>query len=118
LLIKVSDNNHISFGKRPHHSNYDGMPSGHTVAAWVPASYVRMSSKNYKYLSIPLYATAIMTGYSRIDCNAHTTSQVIVAALFSEVITFVYNKSDWHNKLRLNVYNNKKVNYFNFTLNF
>lgn len=54
-------------------NRYDGMPSGHTASAWVAASYIRTFSEDYKYLSIPLYLTAAVTGYSRIHAKEHTT---------------------------------------------
>ncbi|PCJ25482.1 MAG: hypothetical protein COA94_06205 [Rickettsiales bacterium] len=87
-----------SASKRPNTGNkkdrYEGMPSGHTNSAWVAASYVRMFSE-HKYLSIPLYATAIVTGCSRVKAKEHTTLQVIAGAALAELVTYINSRLDW-----------------------
>ncbi len=74
---------------------FDGMPSGHTASAWVAASYVRTFSEDYKYISIPLYLTAAVTGYSRIKAKEHTIAQVISGAALAELVTYINSKLDW-----------------------
>ncbi len=81
-------------------NRYDSMPSGHTTSAWVAASYLRTFSDDYKYWSIPLYATAIVTGYSRIHAKEHTLAQVISGAALAEFVTFINSKLDWRNEYR------------------
>lgn len=76
---------------------FDGMPSGHTASAWAAAAYVRTFSEDYKYLSIPLYLTAVVTGYSRVESKEHTTGQVIAGAALAEVVTYINSKLDWSN---------------------
>jgi membrane-associated phospholipid phosphatase len=79
---------------------YDGMPSGHTNSAWIAASYVRTFSEDNQYISIPLYITAAITGYSRVRVKEHTATQVIAGAALAEVITYVNSKLDWSNEYR------------------
>jgi len=81
-------------------ARYDGMPSGHTNSAWIAASYARTFSEDYKYLSIPLYITAALTGYSRVRAKEHTTGQVIAGAALAEIVTYINNKLDWSNDYR------------------
>ena len=91
-------------GKRPgidgKKDRFDGMPSGHTASAWAAAAYIRTFSEDYKYLSIPLYITAVVTGYSRVKAKEHTTSQVVVGAALAELVTYINNKLDWSNDYR------------------
>lgn len=83
-------------GQRPGYpDNYEGMPSGHTASAWSGASYVRAFSPDYAYLVVPLYATSIATGYSRITSQQHSTGQVVVGALIAEILTFANSKLRW-----------------------
>ncbi|RTK92105.1 MAG: phosphatase PAP2 family protein [Rickettsiales bacterium] len=93
-----------NISKRPYINNkkdrYEGMPSGHTASAWSAAAYVRTFSNDYQYISIPLYITAAVTGYSRIKAKEHTTSQVIVGAVLSEIITYINSRLDWSNEYR------------------
>ena len=100
----VSDKNKLYFSKRPYvngkQDRYDGMPSGHTNSAWVAASYGRTFSKDYNYLSIPLYFTAAVTGYSRIHAKEHTVFQVIAGALLAEAITYLNSHLRWSNEYR------------------
>ncbi|MDP4709374.1 MAG: phosphatase PAP2 family protein [Rickettsiaceae bacterium] len=79
---------------------YDGMPSGHTNSAWVAASYVRTFSEDNRYLSIPLYITAAVTGYSRVHAKEHTTAQVLAGAALAEFVTYINSKLDWSNEYR------------------
>lgn len=90
--------------KRPHidgkKDRYEGMPSGHTASAWVAASYVRTFSEDHKLLSIPLYITAAITGYSRVKSKEHTTTQVLAGAALAEAVTFVNSKLTWSNEYK------------------
>ena len=79
---------------------FDGMPSGHTASAWAAAAYVRTFSENYKYISIPLYVTAAVTGYSRVKAKEHTAGQVIAGAALAELVTYINSKLDWSNEYR------------------
>lgn len=77
---------------------YEGMPSGHTNSAWVAAAYVRTFSEDQKYLSIPLYITAAITGYSRVYAQEHTVVQAIAGAALAEIVTYINSKLDWSNE--------------------
>ncbi len=100
----VSDKAKWSLSKRPvvndKKNRYDGMPSGHTNSAWVAASYLRTFSDDYKYVSIPLYITAAITGYSRVHAKEHTTAQVIAGAALAEIVTYINSKLKWSNEYR------------------
>jgi lipid A 4'-phosphatase len=90
--------------KRPYIENkkdrYEGFPSGHTASAFAAASYVRTFSDEHKLLSIPLYITAAVTGYSRVKAKEHTGLQVVAGAALAEIVTFVNSKLDWSNEYR------------------
>ncbi len=90
--------------KRPHiagkKDRYEGMPSAHTGSAWVAAAYMRTFSDDYKLASIPLYAAAAVTGYSRIKAKEHTLGQVIAGALFAEGVVYLNSKLGWSNEYR------------------
>lgn len=100
----ISDKVKWAPSKRPEiegkKDRFDGMPSGHTNSAWVAASYVRTFSEDYKYVSIPLYITAAITGYSRVHAKEHTVSQVIAGAVLAEIVTYINSKLAWSNKYR------------------
>ncbi|OGV28308.1 MAG: hypothetical protein A3F18_03185 [Legionellales bacterium RIFCSPHIGHO2_12_FULL_37_14] len=76
-------------------SNYGGMPSGHTAAAWSGASYVRLFSPKYPYLIVPLYATSVATAYSRVQNKQHSSAQVITAAALTEILTVINSSLNW-----------------------
>ncbi|MDX1924340.1 MAG: phosphatase PAP2 family protein [Rickettsiaceae bacterium] len=86
-------------GKRPYKANkknrHDGMPSGHTQSAWSAASYIRVFHEN-PYLSIPFYATSIITGYSRVQTKEHTIWQVVAGAALAELVTYVNSQMEWN----------------------
>ncbi len=90
--------------KRPYIENkkdrYEGFPSGHTASAFAAASYIRTFSDEHKLLSIPLYITAAVTGYSRVKAKEHTGLQVVAGAALAEIVTFVNSKLDWSNEYR------------------
>lgn len=100
----VSDKAKWAPSKRPSvhdkKDRFDGMPSGHTNSAWVAASYVRTFSEDYKYVSIPLYITAAITGYSRVRAKEHTAAQVIAGAALAEIVTYINSKLEWSNEYR------------------
>lgn len=100
----TSGNSKWKFSKRPSiegkKNRYDGMPSGHTNSAWVAASYIRTFSKENKHLSIPLYITAAVTGYSRVHAKKHTVSQVVAGAALAEIVTYINSKLDWSNEYK------------------
>ena len=57
-------------------------------------------SEENKYLSIPLYITAAVTGYSRVHAKEHNTAQVIAGAALAEIVTYINSKLDWSNDYR------------------
>jgi membrane-associated phospholipid phosphatase len=100
----IANSGKWQISKRPYIENkrdrYEGFPSGHTASAWVAASYVRVFSEDHKLLSIPLYITAAITGYSRIKSKEHTITQVLSGAALAEIVTFVNSKLDWSNEYK------------------
>lgn len=119
----ISDKTKMPFSKRPHiqdkRDRYDGMPSGHTNSAWIAASYLRTFSQDYKYLSIPLYLTASITGYSRIYSKEHTTTQVIAGAILAEMFTYFNSKMNWSNEYQYtSFYFSKEESFVSFEFRF
>ena len=66
-----------------------------SASAWAAASYVRVFGGDKKILAVPLYASAIITGYSRIKAKRHTVTQVVAAAVMSECVTMLNAKMSW-----------------------
>lgn len=85
--------------ERPHKDgkpvNYQGMVSGHVMSAWTSAAYSRTFNQEYKWISIPLYATAAFTGYSRVHSKCHTVAQVVTAAVLSEGVVYLNKVIGW-----------------------
>lgn len=86
----------LEISKRPNKANkkakYHGFPSGHTMAAWSAAAYMRQYQPEKTEYIVPLYSTAILTGYSRVRANKHSISQVLAGAALAEAITAINYK--------------------------
>ena len=100
----IGKSSRLAVSKRPSRSGkrarFDGFPSGHTTSAWTAASYVRVFSDDHKMMAIPLYAAAVITGYSRVKARQHTVTQVVMAAALSESVTMINQKMNWSNEYR------------------
>lgn len=112
-----------NISKRPHIKNkkdrYEGMPSGHTTSAWSAAAYARTFFEDYKLVSVPLYVTALFTGYSRVKSKEHTVLQVIAGAALSELIVFGNSKLNWSNSYKSTSFHfNPKGGVINFKFSF
>ena len=106
-------------GKRPKFNEFNGLPSGHTTSAWISAAYMRTFSKNYKYLAVPLYASAIAMGYSRVKGKHHTIPQVAAGALLAETIIYANSKLNWSkNYSPIDISISNKSGGLNFNFNF
>ncbi len=63
---------------RPDSQGSSSFPSGHTFGAFSGASFI---NRRYGLLwGIPAYACAIVTGYSRVDADAHFWDDVVAGA--------------------------------------
>lgn len=77
-------------GHRPDDTGYNGMPSGHTTAAWSAASYVRSNFSTSNDQAAPLlYISAALTGISRVESRRHTIIQVLAAIALSETVNYL-----------------------------
>ncbi|NRB11343.1 MAG: phosphatase PAP2 family protein [Rickettsiaceae bacterium] len=92
-------------GRRPNRNSnkrerYDRFPSGHTSSAWSAAAYSRIFLEENKYVAIPLYATAALTGFSRVKSKQHTRNQVLAAIVLAEGMNFINSKMQWSNEYK------------------
>lgn len=73
--------------KRPNGGQHS-FPSGHTSASFQGASFIH---KRYglKY-AIPAYIGATFVGYSRVEADAHYTSDVIAGAVIGTLSSFYF----------------------------
>ena len=63
---------------RPHGESRISFPSGHTTAAFFGAGF--LDQRYGKWWGIPAYAAAAVTGYSRVDADAHHFDDVLMGA--------------------------------------
>jgi membrane-associated phospholipid phosphatase len=78
-LLKYSFN-HTAWGERPNGGS-ESFPSGHTSSACSAAAFI---SDRYGWqYSLPLYGTALFTGYSRVDEHFHHWRDVIAGCALS-----------------------------------
>ena len=63
---------------RPNNYDQKAFPSGHATVAYAFASVV--ASEHPWYIGVPAYALATLTGYSRMNDNAHYLHDVIAGA--------------------------------------
>lgn len=73
---------------RPDATNYFSFPSGHTAAAFMTATlfYKEYGFKGY-WVGLVAYATAIVTGFTRILNNRHWLFDVIIGAALGILLT-------------------------------
>jgi membrane-associated phospholipid phosphatase len=104
----------LGSGKRPH-DGYDfwgfqylsknlvddvsyGMPSGHSLFAWMVSSYLilnitKLDQYPYKHLKIILLIIlAISVSLSRYISNCHTIQQLIIGAIIGSLLGFLFHK--------------------------
>ena len=63
---------------RPSGSNTNSFPSGHTMGAFSGASFLQ---RRYGWLyGVPAYTGAVLTGFSRVDADAHFMDDVLAGA--------------------------------------
>lgn len=78
---------------RPRDGTYNGMPSGHTASAWLPAAYAAKSNdQRLVRASYILYPVAAFTGVSRVTSKRHYWYQVAAAIVICETITYINRK--------------------------
>ena len=86
---------------RPDGSDYMSFPSGHTSSAFSGASFIHFRY-GFKY-SIPLYALASFTGYSRVYAKKHYLEDVIAGAGLA-ILNSWYFTSKYNENYSINLY--------------
>lgn len=72
--------------------NENGFPSGHTTAAFAFAASLSENEPHAAYWAYPLAAAV---GWSRVQLNRHTWSQVLGGAVFGTYIGMRAGKGQW-----------------------
>ena len=67
-----------------------GMPSGHSLSAWLFATVMYINKNNLDIVKYLFIIFAILVSYSRIQFGVHTSSQVIVGAFLGILCGFLY----------------------------
>lgn len=70
---------------RPDFGQRTSYPSGHTNGAFLGAAF--LNTRYGPYWGVPAYSLAVLTGYSRVDADAHFTDDVVAGAS----IALLYN---------------------------
>jgi membrane-associated phospholipid phosphatase len=74
--------------QRPDMSNYNSFPSGHTSTAFQSASFIHLRY-GFKY-SIPAYALAGFTAYSRLDAKKHDGWDILAGAIIGVGSSYLF----------------------------
>jgi membrane-associated phospholipid phosphatase len=74
--------------QRPDMSDYNSFPSGHTSTAFQSASFIHLRY-GFKY-SIPAYALAGFTAYSRLDAKKHDGWDILAGAIIGVGSSYLF----------------------------
>lgn len=109
--LKVSINK-----QRPDMSNDNSFPSGHTSTTFQSASFIHIRY-GFKY-SIPAYALAGFTAFSRIDSNKHDGWDILAGAIIGVGSSFLFTTEYQKEHMEL-TFNSQEDNYLlGFTYKF
>jgi len=102
--------------QRPDMSNNNSFPSGHTSATFQSASFIHRRY-GFKY-SIPAYALAGFTAFSRIDAQKHDGWDVFVGAVIGIGSSYIFTTEYQKQHMEL-TFNSQEDNYLvGFTYKF
>ncbi|PKG51749.1 phosphatase PAP2 family protein [Olleya sp. 1-3] len=93
---------------RPDASNNHSFPSGHTSTTFQSASFLHMRY-GFKY-SIPAYALAGFTAFSRIDAKKHDSWDILVGAIIGIGSSYLFTTEYQKQHMELS-FNSKDDNY-------
>lgn len=102
--------------ERPDMSNNNSFPSGHTSTTFHSASFIH---RRYGFkFSIPVYALAGLTAFSRIDADKHDGLDILAGAIIGIGSSFLFTTEYQKEHMEL-TFNNQKGNYLlGFTYKF
>lgn len=102
--------------QRPDMSNFNSFPSGHTSTTFQSASFIHLRY-GFKY-SIPAYALAGFTAYSRIEAKKHDGWDILAGALIGVGSSYLFTTEYQKEHMEL-TFNSQKNNYLlGFTYKF
>ena len=101
--LKVSVNK-----QRPDMSNNNSFPSGHTSTTFQSASFIHIRY-GFKY-SIPAYAFAGFTAFSRIDADKHDVLDILVGTIIGIGSSFLFTTEYQKEHIEL-TFNTQEDNY-------
>lgn len=93
---------------RPDNSNDNSFPSGHTSTTFQGASFIHRRY-GFKY-SIPAYAIASFTAFSRLDAKKHDGWDILAGAVIGIGSTYLFTKPYQQEHMEL-TFNSSKGNY-------
>ncbi len=79
----------LSFAPFTYQDIYAGFPSGHTTIAFAFATVITIL---FPRLAIPVFAVAVMTGFSRLALSVHYLGDIIAGATFGTIGTIFVAK--------------------------
>ncbi|MGB5417813.1 phosphatase PAP2 family protein [Algibacter sp.] len=94
--------------KRPDLSNNNSFPSGHTSTTFQSASFIHIRY-GFKY-SIPVYALAGFTAFSRIDADKHDGWDILAGAIIGIGSSYIFTSEYQKEHMEL-TFNSQEDNY-------
>ncbi|MBT8255880.1 MAG: phosphatase PAP2 family protein, partial [Bacteroidia bacterium] len=101
---------------RPDLSNQNAFPSAHTSTTFHSASFIHRRY-GFKY-SIPAYALAGFTAFSRIDANKHDEFDILAGAIIGIGSSWLFTSEYQKQSMKLTFTNSQGTYLFGFSYTF